>query len=225
VALLAFICVLFVLQGRTGQVIALAYLCGYVVWGVIACYRSRNRLGWGCCVAGLAVCAAVLLLFSNPRYSRMADIIPEIRQAALTKQETSSGARVAFYQQSVALIAARPFLGFGAGGIARPMGTPAGVTERSGNPHNEFLLMGVQLGMAGIGLLIWLFTAVAMASRQLERTSRLVMHGLLAATVIGSLFNSMLLNFTEGHLFVLFTGIVLYGGLGRADMPPAPSSR
>jgi hypothetical protein len=40
----------------------------------------------------------------------------------------------------------------------------------------------------------------------------MVVGGYLLAFVLGCFANSLLLNFTEGNLFILLTGILIFGG-------------
>ena len=82
------------------------------------------------------------------------------------------------------------------------------------NPHNEYLLMGVQLGLIGLVLFVLFLAAIARECRQLDALSRAVVYGYLLAFVLGCFANSLLLNFTEGNLFVLLVGILLVSGRG-----------
>jgi O-antigen ligase len=84
-----------------------------------------------------------------------------------------------------------------------------GRAAMAGNPHNEFFLMGVQLGLIGVALFVWFLVAVARASQRLVEPARSIAQGYLFAFVLGCLANSLLLNFTEGNLFVFLIGILI----------------
>jgi O-antigen ligase len=88
----------------------------------------------------------------------------------------------------------------------------------AGNPHNEFFLMGVQLGLLGIALFVWFLVAIARACRRLDKLAGMVVGGYLLAFVLGCFANSLLLNFTEGNLFILLTGILIFGGYGSGKL-------
>lgn len=90
----------------------------------------------------------------------------------------------------------------------------------AGNPHNEFFLMGVQLGLLGIALFVWFLVAIARECRRAVLLAGMVAGGYLLAFVLGCFANSLLLNFTEGNLFILLTGILIFGAQ-RSGEPDA----
>jgi O-antigen ligase len=117
------------------------------------------------------------------------------------------------------VIADQPILGVGTGGFAaayakKVEGTGKVATQ---NPHNEFLLMWAQLGIAGLALLIWLFWwQWRLAADLPTRLESELARGLVVTMVIGCMFNSLLLDHTEGLFYAWLTG-VLYGGLKSAN--------
>jgi O-antigen ligase len=124
------------------------------------------------------------------------------------------------------MIAARPLLGVGTGGFAsayaeKVEGTGMAATP---NPHNEFLLMWAQLGVAGPLALVWLFGRQwRLAARLPTRLESEVARGLIITMVIGRMLNSLLLDHTEGLLYAWLSG-VLYGGLKSADSHDNPTA-
>jgi O-antigen ligase len=81
------------------------------------------------------------------------------------------------------------------------------------NPHSEYLMIAVQTGLIGVGLLLDLFWQQWRLAPRL--TSPMECHlarGLVLTIAAGCLFNSLLLDHTEGLLFAWLTG-VLYAGL------------
>lgn len=79
------------------------------------------------------------------------------------------------------------------------------------NPHNEYLLFGVQFGTYGILLLICWFIQLFRISYQIDLRlpERYILQGLMISMIIGCFSNSWLLDFTAGHLFVLFISLCL----------------
>jgi hypothetical protein len=74
------------------------------------------------------------------------------------------------------------------------------------NPHNQTLFVAVQLGIVGAAILF----AMWLAHFLLFRVSGAVASmGLLivAQNIIGSLFNSHLLDFTQGWIYVFGVGV------------------
>jgi O-antigen ligase len=226
-SLLALFNVLFVLQGRTGQVVALVYVVMYVMWRLVQLSRARaGRMRAG---ATLAIVVAGLAFSYHefmPRDSRLADTGQEIANFRDKNVVTSAGVRLEFYRRSIELFEHRPVAGYGVGSVLSEFerlvkNETGGRATAAGNPHNEFLLMGVQLGIVGIALFVWLLVALYRECRRVDPLSRTLVYGYLIAFTVGCLANSLLLNFTEGCFFVLLSGIVMYTGraLGGSTAP------
>ena len=120
-----------------------------------------------------------------------------------------------WYQYSRDIVLDHPLLGAGTGSFPRAYAEMArdAKTPLTPNPHNEYLLIAVQTGLVGLALLIHLFW------QQLRLSARLaipiethLVRGLVITMAVGCLFNSLLLDHTEGLFYAWFTGL-LYGGL------------
>lgn len=226
VAVLAMVNVLFVLQGRTGQVVAIAYIAIYLVMHAAQFRRYDQRARWIAAVGAIIVCMCVGAFVMYGKDSRLADTAQEITQFETQNKNTSMGVRIEFYRRSIALMAERPIAGFGVGSVRTQFERLAstqtgGRAAMAGNPHNEFFLMGVQLGLIGVALFVWFLVAVGKACQRLAEPARGIAQGYLFAFALGCLANSLLLNFTEGNLFVFLIGILISaapksGGHSRA---------
>ena len=124
------------------------------------------------------------------------------------------------------IVRSHPLAGVGTGGFAAAY---ARQVEGTGlvptvNPHNEYLNIAVQLGMAGLLALGWLFFLVwrhaAMLPTRLERD---LARGLAIAFVVGSLFNSLLMDHVEGLFFAWCAG-VLFGGYASSRQQPGSAA-
>jgi O-antigen ligase len=210
-AALAVANITFLVPGRTGVVIlgALALYTGVVWWR------------W----AGLARMAAVFLLViavayqtSDRFYDRVARALDEYaseQAGAPAGSGSSVGLRIEYYRNSISILRDHPVLGVGTGGFAtayqeKVKGTGMAPTA---NPHNEYLLIAVQLGTIGllalIGMLCALWSSAASLATPLERH---LARGIVLTIAIGCAFNSLLLDHTEGLLFAWFIAL-LYAGL------------
>jgi O-antigen ligase len=196
---------------------------GYLVLAGLLLLLGYRRLGWrglGAAVLGMTLIAAALMTVTNPFQQRVNKIAKELHEwRADQPAQTSTGWRLEFYGNTLAIIAEHPVLGVGTGGFAaayaaKVKGSGMAATQ---NPHNEFLLVMAQLGIAGLLALLWLFW------RQWRLAARLdtpleseLARGLIITMVIGCMLNSLLLDHTEGLLYAWLTG-VLYGGLKLED--------
>lgn len=210
------------LQGRTGQIISIVFVAFWsvrVVWH--ECGKSRAR-AIAAISASLAVLAVIGGCMAALHGGRMQQVMTEVHDYRQTDAVTSTGLRLEWYRKSLHLIAARPLFGYGAGGLRiefeqMTAGKTAAEGQLTSNPHNEYLLMTVQLGLVGLALFVNLLVQAGRYACALPERSRSLLLAWLAAFVIGCLANSLLLDFAEGHLFVLLAGILLgcgYRGAG-----------
>ena len=199
--------VLFMVQGRTGQ-IALLVLGFYWVYSV---FRLRG-------IAAAVVMTGILItagwMTTAPFVSKMRLAAKEVSQWQPGQgAKTSSALRLNFYTNTIAIIRDHPWLGVGSGGFKRAYEEKIrGTTmESSDNPHNQYLLITAQLGLGGLGLLLYLFYQHwRLATRLADTVERKLSMGLLLLMVTGCLFNSMMIDHTEGFLYAWLSG-VLFG--------------
>lgn len=214
IAVLSFANVTVMLQGRTGQVIVLLFAivaAARLVWQTRGGSLLRPML---CGVALLAVMAALVAAAWTVPGSRIGEVASEVRAYRHSDAATSTGLRLEWYHKSLELVRARPLTGYGVGGLGAEFAQMTkGETGAEGtmtlNPHNEYLLMAVQLGVPGILLFVNLLVQIGRNAMRLEPRSRHLLLAWLATFAIGSLANSLLIDFTEGHVFVLLSGILL----------------
>ncbi|BAP55285.1 lipid A core-O-antigen ligase-like enzyme [Thioploca ingrica] len=205
--LLALYNILFLSEGRTGYLIVfcLILLFSYQT------YRLR----------GLIVGSLLLVLLSGLIYSysdvvkkRLDSVSENLQHYQQGETDTSVGLRLEFYKNSLVLIAQSPLWGHGTGSFRyeyQQLAQPQGITATT-NPHNEYLMIGVQWGLMGMGLFIYLLYQLGLLAVYLPPPQNWMVQGLVVTIAVGCLVNSLLLDTTEGHLFAYLIG-VLMGGL------------
>ena len=208
-AILAIINVSMMVQGATG----------YLILGGLVLLFGYGRGHWrGLGIASLAVAltAAALAWVPGPFKERIGRIDQELRGwEARQPQSTSIGLRLEFYRNTMNLIREHPLAGVGTGGFPKAYADAVRATGMAPtrNPHNEFLHIAVQLGPLGLAALLGVFWQQwRLSSRLAAPVEREIARGLVAMMVIGCMYNSMLLDHTEGLFFAWLTGL-LYGGL------------
>jgi len=206
-AALAVVNVVLLVDGRTG----------YLVLAVLALYGGYAWRGWkglGYTIAGTAALFTLLLAAPGPVQVRMAEGWQELGRwrPGEGNPNASVEARLDFYYTGLMIVRDHPLFGVGTGGF------PKAYAERSGgaksrNPHNEFIHLTVQLGLIGLAAFLALFYAQwRLAARLATSTETHLARGLVLAMAAGCLFNSFLLDHTEGLLYIWLSA-VLYGGL------------
>ncbi len=225
-ALVALVNVLVMLQGRTGQV-AIIMLAIYQIVRKLRQinFRSDRRLA-----AAQAVFLALLIGTTSAslyfKSTRLANTGSEISAYQQHNQANATGLRLEWYRKSMELITQRPFFGYGAMGVHEAFKQLTdGYTDARGavtaNPHNQYLLFAVELGLVGVGLFIYLLVQIARAAARLPTQSRQLLSTWLFIFTIGCLVNSLLLDISEGSLFVLLSGILI----GCANRPSTRNTR
>jgi O-antigen ligase len=215
IGFLALLNVLFVLEGRTGQVVAIIYLIAHTGLNLAEAKWRNSNTRRIAALAGAIGCACLVFFSVTSKESRLSHIGQEISQFELKNQDTSVGVRLEFYRRSIDLIINKPIFGYGVGSVQTEFerlakNSTGGRAAIASNPHNEFFLMGVQLGLTGVGLFVWLLILVGRECSQLANPARSAIYAFLFAFTLGSAANSFLVNFTEGNLFIFLTGILLY---------------
>jgi O-antigen ligase len=210
-SMLAVFNVLFMVQGRIG----------YLILTALWVYFFYDTLKW----KGLALAAMLgTLLFtgaylgSDTFHSRITKAASEFSQwhpNQLAAVGDSVGLRMEWYRNSLEIIRDHPVFGVGTGGFRQAYAEKIKGTGMlpTTNPHNQYLLTAIDLGLLGLGFLLYLFYRQWRLARMLPSAlERSLAHALLLAIMSGCLFNSLLLDHTEGLLYGWMSSL-LYAGL------------
>lgn len=203
--------VLFMVYGRTG----------YLVLGVLLAYYLLALMRWKGVAATILLIGGLMgaVYFGSGGFServRLAAHELTVWQPGKAVTEMSSvGLRMEFYRNSLEIMADHPLFGVGLGGFEKAYGEKIRDTgmRLSNNPHNQYLLLGAQLGVIGLLLLFYLFGVHWRSARQLpELWERHFARGAVLTILCGSAVNSLLLDHAEGLFYAWITG-VLFAGL------------
>lgn len=210
-----------VLIGRTAYVVAIALIGLALVWRLPPKFRLTALFGVPLLIllalfmASSYLPARVGLVFSESRnFSEKADIT------------TSSGWRLNAWQRSIEAIAEKPAQGHGVGAwsntVKRLQGRSGAAVFGAGslsNPHQEYLLWGVELGLGGILLLLLLHLALARDFAGFVESVWRAGVSVVLAMAIACLFNSSIYDGLIGDYFCIVLGLLLGLGLRSANPP------
>jgi len=123
--------------------------------------------------------------------------------------ESSLGSRLHFAFSSVELMDDHPWIGSGTGSFGEVYAKlyENEKTLFTDNPHNEYLRVGVELGVMGVICLLLLFYQQWRLSFQISPPLRGFCQGFLITFFIGCFLNSWLKDFTEGYFYCVMTAI------------------
>ena len=200
---LAALNILFLVDGRTGQVTMFALFAWFTWenWGV------KSLKYWLLAILiGLGIAQVAPSLFS----SRLTETDQEIAQGV----NSSAGQRLEMYKNTLTLIQQHPLFGGGTGSLEHDY-KPLAESQQSTlvkvtNPHNQYLLTTQELGIVGLICLLWMWFTHWQASYKLSNDEYgYAMRGLVIAIMVGSLFNSLILDASEGRFYCVLAGILL----------------
>ena len=127
--------------------------------------------------------------------------------------------RLDLWHGSLKSIAESPWLGTGVGSWNREFRRQEAVhaselrineaSNQHHNPHQEYLLWGVEMGLAGILLLCALLLALHRDSQQLPTPERRATQSVLLALAVACLFNCALHDAMIGDFFCITLGLLL----------------
>jgi O-antigen ligase len=172
--------------------------------------RGRARM---VATAGVLAALVVVTVASPLVLERFERGIGELRSARQSSELTSMGVRVVIWQNTRELIAEAPLLGHGTGSFA--LEYPR-VAARNGSgwqatpsedPHNQYLYFLAETGVLGLAAFGWWLLAAA--RQPVTGPFRVAGLALLLAWCVTSLFSSHFKAFNEGHMIVMFLGVLL----------------
>lgn len=218
IAAVAMVNVLFVLQGRTGHLVAVALLSLAIMWEL----PRKMRLA----VVMLPFVLVGFLYVASERVSnRLNEVVAEV-QAFSPKDAvtTSSGIRLSLWLRATQMIAAEPLKGYGPGNwntqynnAQKAQNAQKQPVTTNFNTHQEYLQWGVQLGVPGILLFVGLMACIFRDGLSMSAPISRATLSVLAAFAVACLFNSSLYDAHIGDFFCVAFGLLLALGLQKND--------
>lgn len=219
-AALAIASTLLVLEGRSGYLVALAAMALAIMWAV------PRRLRLAAFVVTPIVILTVVTMGSAQVQERIGKIVSESQNFARTQKVEvgdSSGWRLNAWYRSIQAIIDEPLHGHGVGAwtfaVKRMEGNIQSPTFGEGtqsNPHQEFLLWGVELGVGGLLLFISSLVCMARDALRFPRPVKRATLAVLVAIAIACLFNSALYDDLLGDFLVVALGLLMALGVRSA---------
>lgn len=203
--------VLFLVQGRSGYLILL-FITFLFIFRFAESRRGKLKIPH--LVAILLVLPVVLwgMYEAIPRLHQRVDVTIKEYQAwhPHALQSTSIGERMEFYYNTATIINEHPLLGVGTGGFSLVYAQQAAKygANTTNNPHSEYLHLTVQLGIIGAALFLYLIYMQWRNAGQLkDKQAGDAAAGLALTLMVTSLFNTPLMDHTEGLFFAYMSAL------------------
>jgi O-antigen ligase len=194
-----------------------------VFTAVLLLVFALRRFAWK---GAVAVCLAAVVIAGAAWFSssylreRVWHAIEDVQTYGPTNVNTSAGQRFEYWRKSLGFIREAPLIGHGTGSIpylfrshATPQTHPNTIAT---NPHNQVLVIAIELGVLGTAVLVAMWSAHLLLFRASDLLS---WFGLIVVlqNIISSCFNSNLFDFTQGWLYVFAVGVL--GGMVQDSRP------
>ncbi len=209
--LLSVINIFYIAPGRTGMLVFFFLMCLVLV-------QRLSLLKQTVCFL-LLVCTISLTYITSDNFkTRSQQAIEEIKTYEYGASRTSLGMRFDWWINSIKIIKEKPLLGYGTGSfeIEHDRFINGSKMVKTDNPHNEYLLIGIQLGFTGLAIFVLLFLTQLYYSIKLERSDAYLVQGVIIAMIIGCSMNSFLFDTHQGHFWAILSAIY-FSGLPQSD--------
>lgn len=201
--------VLLMVQGRTG----------YMVLAGLAILAFQMIFGWRgvlAAVVALSFCFSTAYQVSSSFHERVNLAVASVTQwnPKVAVVEDPIGWRLEYYYHTSKIIQEHPLMGVGTGGFiqAYRARTEQARLDVPPHPHNQYLFIMAQVGIVGLGILLWLFVQQwRSASLAGDKTYELLAKGLVVTIAITCLFQPGLVDHTEKLFYCLFSGLLFSG--------------
>jgi O-antigen ligase len=189
-----------------------------LIFAVLLIVVALQRFDWKGAVAVLMagmVFAGLAWVSSSNLRARVFSVAQEIYGYQSQDEATSSGLRLEFWRKSINLIAAAPVFGHGTGTVldrfrelaSEGQGASSVATDQ---PHNQTFQIAVQLGLVGAALLFGLWISHLLLFRGTGFVAWFGV-GVVVQNILSCIFNTYLLEFTLGWIYVFGVGVL--GGM------------
>lgn len=209
--------IMLLLAGRSGYFIAIALICASTYWGLPRRFRLLITLA-----APMLLFSVSLLLSTHFRAGIERAVTESVSFIHQTETKTSSGWRLNAWHRSTEAIVARPLAGYGVGSFV-PAVSLFETTQKdevfgtslSSNPHQEFLLWGVELGYGGILLLVSFLTLIVRSALNMPAPTQRSVISVVITIGIACLFNSALYDDLIGDFLCIALGLCMAYGVNQ----------
>lgn len=208
--LISFIDVLFIVNGRTGQIIILFLTV------IVIIYHFKLK---GIITVIILSIIVVPVLYLSPIVQKgIKDYRSDTFKYENGNSLTSIGLRYEFHQKSLELIKRSPFIGYGTGSFSTVYKNYTGFTgiRATTNPHCDWLWLGVELGIVGVMALAVFLVLSILELFKLSSFYRCGGITLVSAYVLASLQNSFFIDNVTGMTFIfILTALIASGKIEK----------
>jgi O-antigen ligase len=190
---------------------------GYIALPVAAIFAVGSIYGYRKLPHILALATIVILAFglaSNTLQERIKLALDEQANYQTSNNETSVGVRMIFYKNTLELIQAQPWFGYGTSSF-KPIYSAHTASKyqdwravSTGDPHNQYLFIWLENGLFGL-VLFFAYIYIGIRQGLKNPPYGAIAASFLIAITASSLFNSHFKTYAEGYMLAFFLGALL----------------
>ena len=221
VGLIALANVFFVLSGRSGHAVAVVLLSLSIMFELPK--RSRALV-----VVIPFVLSAVLFFSSSKVNLRVTQVFNDVTAySSNTTAVTSSGIRLNLWQRAIESMSQNPLKGSGVGSWSHEYNrievqhNAAYKVAHQSNPHQEYLMWAMQLGIPGLLLFCALLLALLWDATKLPASHARATQSVVIGLAVACLFNCSLYDALIGDFFCITLGLMFALGYQMRTPPLA----
>ena len=194
--------VFYIAPGRTGMLV-------YVALILLSLFQHLSFRKSVAATLLVSLVIGIAFTTSDNFSTRVREAVEEMQDYHAESSRTSLGMRFDWWHNSLTLIKQKPFFGHGTGSFkaAQAEVIKDSETQPTDNPHNEYLMIGVQTGLLGLTLWIALLVSQFCASFRLQRPKIFLLQGVIVAMTVGCLMNSFLFDSHQGHFYAFISAL------------------
>jgi O-antigen ligase len=201
-------CNMFITEGRTGQAVFFV-----LISLLLAQIFTKKRFRAVLAVSLLLPAGAATCYLASPVFQQRVDAALEEIAGFQENPNTSVGQRLQFCENSFALFRQHPWLGVGTGDFraayAEINNKQSPQVVATDNPHNQYLLSAVMLGLPGLLALLLLFaTMLQQARANQDRSLQRVCFAFPLFFLVIMLAESYLKVYQTGFFFALLAAVL-----------------
>lgn len=203
VTAMTLVSVIFLVQGRTGQIAILA------VFMVYSHQITPTRWRWPVIAVGLLMLVA-LMAASPLLQERVLTAWAEIQRFRADDYQSSVGIRLKLWEFAWEMVRQKPFWGHGTGSYhILASRVFADCTLTCFHPHNQFLFFWLENGLPGLLAYLSLFLALLTTASKVKPSHRIVFLGFVAVLLVESIFNAPFWYRMESYIFYSLLALLM----------------
>lgn len=201
------VALLFLAKTRTGSLIFI-FGCALVILRYLT-FSLRSAL----LAIGAVVVFGIAWQTANVFRERLVGTITDVKAFSEGGKVSADGVRLEMYRITTDIIKERPIGGHGVGTwvIKYPQRAQGLMSESMATPHNDYLLYAAEIGLIGVGALLWIWIAQLIVAVRIGGAQGVRLFTIGIAIMFGGLVNAILRDALFGIAFMLLLSIPLAG--------------